>query len=424
MSPLTRRHFLQASSAALLAAASTKAYAANESIRVGIIGCRNRGPQVAESMLQSGNFRLGVLCDCDLMMIGQGEKALAKLVDGVPIEKDFRKVLENPDIDAVVIATPDHWHAAMTALALEAGKHVYCEKPASFDFGDSALMRAAHAKHPQLTAVTGTQQRSGQHFKDAKAFIEGGGLGTVGFVRTWITHTRETIPTIPNSDPPRTLDYEMWVGPSAFHPYNMELCHYNWHWVKDWGTGEMGNWGAHWLDIASWNLGLPLPTAVSGHGGQFVTKDAKQVPDTQTVMYEFPGVTMLWEQRLWTRNNLNNEGSGVEFLGDKGQLILSRGGWTFTPNEGKRERHEGSEMMLAHVNNFAESIRGQATPIASLEDGLHTSALCHLGNLAVDTGKKIRVGEDGLVTTLDGEAVNARRDYRGEWRAVQERYGV
>src|SRR5690606_25989105 len=124
----------------------------------GIIGCRNRGPQVAEAMLQSKQFQVGMLCDCDLMMINEGEKALSRHVTGLKIERDFRKVLEDPDIDAVVVAVPDHWHGAMTALALEAGKHVYCEKPASFDLGDSALMRAAHEKHPALTAVTGTQQ--------------------------------------------------------------------------------------------------------------------------------------------------------------------------------------------------------------------------------------------------------------------------
>ena len=423
MSSMTRRFFLQAGAAAVAAGMGTRAYAANESIRVGVIGCRNRGPQVAEAMLQSGHFRLGTLCDCDRMMLRQGEKALEKLAaEGYKQEADFRRVLEDPEIDAVVIATPDHWHAAMTALALEAGKHVYCEKPASFDLGDSALMRAAHARHSHLTAVTGTQQRSGQHFKDAKAFIEGGGIGTVSFVRTWITHRRETIKQVPDGEPPKSLDYELWVGPSAYRPYNRELCHYNWHWVKDWGTGEMGNWGAHWLDIASWNLGLPLPTAVSGHGGQFVVRDAKQTPDTQTVMYEFPGVTVLWEQRLWTKNRLNEDSSGVEFLGDQGQLVLTRGGWTVNPAEGEPQKHGGTELMQGHVINFAESIRGQATPVASLEDGLHTAALCHLGNLAVESGKKIRLSEEGVASTLEGEALPMRRDYRSEWRAVQERY--
>jgi predicted dehydrogenase len=424
MNSLSRRSFLQGSAVALGALSSMRAYAANESIRVAIIGCRNRGHQVGLPMAQSGLFQIGTLCDCDTAMFAIAEKELSGHLSGHKMEQDFRRVLEDKDIDAVVVAVPDHWHAAITALALEAGKHVYCEKPASFDLGDSALMRAAHAKYPQHTAVVGTQQRSGPHFQEAKGFIEGGGLGTVGFVRTWITHEREKVRVVKDSDPPETLNYDLWVGPAPFRPHNREKCHYNWHFVKDLGTGEMGNWGAHWLDIASWNLNLPLPTAVSGHGGQFVVKDAKETPDTQTVIYEYPGVTLLWEQRLWTKRGMNGDGSGVEFVGDKGSMILTRGGWTVTPVEGKAERKPGSELMMPHVTNFAESIRGTAKPIASLEDGLHTAALCHLGNLSVETGKKIRLDESGAVSTLDGQPVTARRDYRGEWRAVQERYGV
>jgi predicted dehydrogenase len=407
-----------------LASAATRGYAANDSIRVGIIGCKNRGHQVGLAMAQSGHFRIGALADCDTAMFAIAEMELTGHLSGHKMEQDFRRVLDDPDIDAVVIATPDHWHAAMTALALEAGKHVYCEKPASFDLGDTALMRAAHAKHANLTAVVGTQQRSGPHFQEAKAFIEGGGLGTVGFVRTWITHRRDVIKNVPDTDAPATMNYDLWVGPAPMFPHNEERCHYNWHWVKALGTGEMGNWGAHWLDIASWSLNLPKPTAVSGHGGQFVVKDAKETPDTQTVMYEFPGVTVLWEQRLWTSDRLNGDGSGVEFLGDKGRMVLTRGGWTVEPADGKRERHEGSELMLPHVTNFAESIRGTAKPIAAIEDGLHTAALCHLGNLSVDSGKKIKLDDNGDAVSLEGELVSAQREYRGEWRAVQQRYGV
>jgi predicted dehydrogenase len=423
----TRRHFIF-SSAALTAAALAaprSGYAANETIRVGIIGCRNRGPQVAEALLQSGHFSIGAIADADTAMFAHADKELGRHLDGAKREQDFQRLLEDPDIDAVVIATPDHWHAAMTALALDAGKHVYCEKPCSFDVRDSLLMQKALDAHPKLVAIAGTQQRSGQHFKDAREFVRSGGLGTVGFVRTWITHTRALIPVVPDGEPPATMDYELWVGPSRMRPYNPEKTHYNWHFVRDWGTGEMGNWGAHWIDIAAWYLDLGNPTAVSGHGGQLVVKDAKETPDTQTAIYEYPNLTMVWEQRLWTKNGVNREGSGTEFQGDKGGLVITRGGWTFTPNDGKSERHPGTEMMVAHANDFAGAIRGERQPVAPLSAGLHTANLCHLANMAVESGEKVVLHDDGSVKTTAGNDVPGwGRDYREPWREVQTRYSV
>lgn len=422
----TRRHFLFSSAAlaAAAVAAPRRGYAANESIRVAIIGCRNRGHQVANALADSGLFRIATLCDADTSQFHAAERELAGKLEGSKREQDFRRVLEDKDIDAVVVATPDHWHAAMVALALEAGKHVYCEKPTTFDVRDSLLMTKALEKYPSLTAVAGTQQRSGTHFQEARDFVRGGGLGTVGFVRTWITQKRPIIKAVPDGQPPAEMDYEMWVGPSKMRPYNEQKTQYNWRFVKDWGTGEMGNWGAHWIDIASWYLDLPLPIAISAHGGQFVVKDAKETPDTLTAIYEYPGLTLVWEQRIWTKNVLNGDSSGAEFQGDKGGLVISRDGWSFTPAGGEAEPHPGSELMVAHANNFAQAIRGEAPAIAPLSAGINTANLCHLANLAVDTKQKVTLKADGNVVDGEGNAVNAGRDYRNDWREIQTRYGV
>lgn len=409
-----------ATSATLAAAAATggaRAAAPNDKIRFGVIGCRGQGGGVAGSFLESGQFEVVALCDCDEAMIPNAMRSVEKHTDRKPaFYKDFRKMLEDAQVDAIINATPDHWHALITVLALEAGKHVYVEKPASYNIQDGKAMVAAQQRHPGLVVQVGTQQRSAQHFKDAREFIQSGGLGKVGFCRAWISHEREALARVPDTPPPATLDYEMWLGPAPYHPYNENKVHYNWHWVRDFGTGEMGNWGAHWLDICRWAAGVDLPTGVSGHGGQFVTKDIKEWPDTQTVIYEYPEMTMLWEQRLWTRRGALG-GSGSEFVGDRGSLTINRGGWTFSPREGDPVRHAGSTPVVTHALNFAQAIRGEAPAIAPIDDGHRSAVLCHLGNIAATLNRRVAFDPASQSVVNDPEAAAMEsREYRGPWR--------
>lgn len=421
MIPLSRRAFVGASAAAVTAVFTAgKRVSANDRIGFAVIGCRNRGHQDAASFITTGQFALRTLCDCDTTMLDRARSELGEEVAGAcAVESDFRRVLDDPDVDAVVISTPDHWHAAMTVMALDAGKHVYVEKPASYNIGDGKLMMRAAQAHPKLMVQVGTQQRSGRHFMDAKRFIDEGGLGDVAFARAWIAHTRERIDAIPDTPPPAHLDYEMWVGPAPMHLYNEHLTHYNWHWVRDWGTGEMGNWGAHWLDVARWLVGLDLPRAVTGHGGQFVTQDVKQWPDTQTVLYDYPDVTLVWEQRLWTDYSINGMRNGVEIGGEKGTLLIDRGGWTFHPRDGEREQHGSSDLERAHAQNFADAIRGDAAPTAPMVEGHKSAVLCHLGNIATVLNR--RVAFDGATETIVGDEEAAAwewREYRAPWDEV------
>lgn len=424
MNAISRRAFLGAGAAvAAWSVLPSRAYGANERIRVGVIGLRNRGPQVAEAMIESGHFEIAALSDCDTAMFQQAlarEELAGVVPPTIKQEQDFRRLLEDPDIDAVIVATPDHWHAAMTLLALDAGKHVYVEKPATYCIDEGKWMRDAAKRHDKLTVAMGTQQRSGPHFAEARQFIQEGNLGHVGFVRLWITHVRERLEIVPDSAPPETLDYEMWVGPAPMQPYNEQKCHYNWHFVKAYGTGEMGNWGAHWIDIARWYLDLDWPERVIGSGGTYVVKDAKETPDTLTAIYEYPDRTMVWEQRLWTKNKVNGDGSGAEFIGEKGTMVVTRGGWTFTPGDAKPERKPGSELMIPHVTNFAESIRGQAQPVANMEEGHKTAAFCHMANLTVELGRPLKW--DGAEERfVDDDEANAgmSRPYRAPWDAVR-----
>lgn len=414
MTTLNRRTFLKSSAAATGALFAAAALGANDRINFAVFGCRNRGHQVAASFLKADAFRLHTLCDCDTAKL---DEAVGHLKQDPPKRaQDFRRVLDDKEVDAVVVSAPDHWHATMLRMALEAGKHVYVEKPAAHSLSDGKAMLAAGAAHPNLAVQVGTQQRSGSHFMQARDFIRAGGLGTVGFARAWITHTRGPVEVIPDGTPPDTMDYDLWVGPAPMKPYNENLTHYNWHWVKRFGTGEMGNWGAHWLDVARWFLEVEYPDRVSAHGGTFVTHDAKEWPDTQTVTYMYPDKTLLWEQRLWTGHGIEGRNSGVEIGGDKGSIFIDRSGWTEYPRDEKPIQHPNSELDVSHARNFAAAIRGTEKPNASLTEGCISAALCNLGNVAVQVDHTVRFdpkrysfGEDATANALLGQ------DYRSPW---------
>jgi predicted dehydrogenase len=414
---ISRRRFLQASAVLAAAGASGRALGANDRIRVGILGCRNRGWQVASGMIASG-AEVVAFSDCDTAM---HDIAVDKLNDRLPenhrFEQDFRRLLDDPDIDVIAVATPDHWHAVMASLALDAGKHVYLEKPATFNIDEGKRLVAKSKGLPGQVVQVGTQHRSGAHFIQARDFVRGGGLGRVGFVRCWITHNRGVVPVVPDTDPPETLDYDLWTGPAPMRPHNPELTHYNWHWTRANGTGEMGNWGAHWLDTARMLLDLDLPASVSAYGGQYIVHDAKQWPDTQTVLYHYPDLTMIWEQRLWTRRGVCERGGGCELSGEKGALVIDRGGWVFYPNEGPAEKHKNTDNEEVHMANFLDVIRGTAKPNADMDTGHRSAVLCHLGNIATTLGRSLTLDTETQTFPNDAEA-NAMLsyEYRAPWQ--------
>ncbi len=419
MGYMSRRSFFHMGALATAAAATGgRGVSANDKIRFGVIGVRNRGNQMVDYFVGSGQFEFAAMADCDTAMFDTARKKISRRANEAnPDEhQDFRELLDRKDIDAVVIASPDHWHAAMHNMALDAGKHVMVEKPASYNIADGAAMVEAAKAHPNLVSCVGTQQRSGRHFERAKEFIAEGGIGKVGFVRCWVAQTRGFIPFVEDTPPPETMDYGLWLGPAAYEPYNPERVHYNWRFMKAWGTGEMGNWGAHWLDIARWYCGLDLPSSVAGFGGQFVVDDAKEWPDTQTVLYEFPQLTLLWEQRLWTDKDINQSKVGVEFGGDKGTVVATRNWWRVFPRDGEMEEHPGGPLDIPHARNFADAIRGEAKPSAPIDEGHKTSVLCHLGNIAVERQNRLEFDAEALRFTND-DAANAMlaREYREPW---------
>ena len=418
---LNRRQFIASSAVAMASATLThKAKAQSPKMRVGIIGCRNRGPQVANNLAKSGYFQIKTLCDCDEKMLDSGKKDLEKNNVDVPVlEKDFRRMLDDKEIDVVVVATPDHWHSLMAVMALDAGKHVYVEKPFSYNIYDGYSVLQAMKKHPKQVVVVGSQQRSGKHFHEARAFLQSGELGKIAFARAGTIHWREPLPKVPDTDPPKNLDYDMWTGPAPMKPYNQYRVHYNWHFMLDYGTGDTGNWAAHWLDIVRWFLNIDYPLRVHATGGQFVTKDIKEWPDTQTAILEYPELTVVWELRLWSEYGSD---SFAEFHGEKGTLVITRGDWKVFPNGKKKETkvYPGSDIDIPHAVNFAKTILGEEKPNAPAEEGYKTAVLCHLCNISTMVSRPLIFDPQNLTFKDDPEASKwIKRTYREPWNIDQ-----
>jgi len=286
-----------------------------------------------------------------------------------------------------------------------------------FNIDDGKAKVAAQKRHPELTVAMGTQQRSGRHFKDAKAFIDAGKLGKIAFARAWLSGGRHLVKAVPDSDPPASLDYNLWVGPATYRPYNEEKLHYNWHFMRDYGTNDAGNWGAHYLDIVRWFADLDLPRAVSGFGGKYVVNDEKEWFDTQTAMFRYPGLTVVWEMRHWTATGVNDRGTGAELRGDKGSIVIDRGGWTFYPKEGDPVKHGPSPLDEPHVANFADCIAGNAKPSAGIVDGHKTAVLCHLANISTLFSRQLEFDPASQTIKNDPQAsALCGREYRSPWK--------
>ncbi|MBI2825299.1 MAG: Gfo/Idh/MocA family oxidoreductase [Planctomycetia bacterium] len=424
---LNRRRFLQSSTATAAAAGVATlapsvlraARAANEQIVVGIMGVNGRGQGLADTFAAQPDVAVAYICDVDERVIGPAVEAVTKHGQKAPqAVGDFRRILDDPAVDGLVVATPDHWHAMATVHACQAGKHVFVEKPISHDIVEGDRMVAAARKHNRAVQVD-TQRRSSASLKAMVEFLASGGIGKVHFARSWITSRRENIGRAADEPAPPGVDYDMWLGPAASRPFNRNHFHYRWHWFWEYGTGELGNNGVHGLDLARWGLGVDLPTSVVSSGAKHFFDDDQVTPDTQVVCYEYPGLTLLWEHRTWSPFGMNESTFGVEFHGADGVVITDgRKWWIHRPKEPKKLGVDGDiTYEPQHQRNWMEAIRTGARPCADIEIGHTTTTLCHLGNISQRVGRKLSwdaarrrfPDADADANTLLG------REYRGPW---------
>jgi len=365
-----------------------------ERVRLGLIGLRNQGQTLLDSLLGIPNVEIAAFCDVDPQQFGPALKSLSESSRPVPkCEADFHRVLDDRAVDAVVIATPDHWHAWMTVLACQAGKDVYLESPATHSVGEGAILLAA-AESSRRVVQVGLQERSGAHVQSAVEAVRSGAVGSVRSTRAWVVHRRKSIGRKSLTTPPAEVDYRQWLGPAADRAFHPNRFHFNWRWFWDYGGGELAHWGVHWLDVARWGLDVETPRRVSAIGHASGFNDDQETPDTLSVQYDFGGSTIVWEHRLSSGHGVENRSSGVAFYGDQGTLILDRGGWKIydaaTPLTAN-----GGDLLRPHLENFIDCIRTRQTPAADLATGIASSALCHYGNAAYRLGRELRISELG-----------------------------
>ena len=412
MNSYSRRSFLRGTAAGALAASGprylkSQTPASSDSVALALIGARNQGRGVALRSIAAG-ARITVLCDIDDAIAVKVSAELEKAQGKTPAcVKDFRRVLDRKDVDAVIVATPDHWHTHMAILACQAGKDVFLEKPVSQTIREGQLIRDAARRYGRVMQI-GTMRRSAEHFRTAAEFVGSGKLGKICLVKAWMCQVRKSIGNPPDGSPPDGADYDMWLGPAPLRPFNPNRFHYNWRFFWDYGNSELGNQGVHMLDVALWGIQKMrgtekcLPTRVSGHGGIYWLDDAKEVPDTQVVNYDFGDLLLVWELRSFSSGNAT-EGTeaGTAFYGTEGTLIVDGNGWRVHGSRGEPGRSAGKEP-FQHEKNFLDCVKSREKPNADIEVGRLSTTLCHLGNIAHHLKRDVRF--DPATETFPGDA--------------------
>jgi predicted dehydrogenase len=439
--PISRRSFLTA----LPASSYSRLRGANDRIQVGFIGYGLIGAQHVYTFHNQKDVDCVALCDVYAPRMEQGVAACGGKAKGY---SDFRRMLDSKDLQAVVVATPDHWHALMTMMACAAGKDVYVEKPMTLFVREGRWMTQVARKHKRVVQV-GVQQRSGRHYGAARELLRSGAIGKIHSVR--MGSFRNILPGFgkpPDGAAPGELDYEMWLGPAPKRPYNPHRALYHFRWFWDYSGGQMTNLAAHSIDIVHWAMGVAGPNAVTSAGGRFAMEDDGETPDTQDTLFEFPGFTAVYSLRE-ASGGAPSDG-GLRFYGTKGGMSVSRGGFEIAPDvetapensipvfqghpvggpqrreiapkprtEARREKGSGQEQFDLHARNFLDCIRTRQRTVADVEDGHQVSVSCHLGNISLRTGRKLRwdVKKEEIIGDAEASKMLVR-EYRAPWEKV------
>lgn len=387
-------------------------------IRVAVVGL-GRGLSIAQSLLEVPGVEIAYLCDVDDLRLQAGLKAIAAKTSTPPKgERDFRRVLADSSVEAMVFATCNHWHAPATILSCSAGKHVYVEKPGSHNAHEGEMMVAAARKH-QRVVQQGTQRRSYPRIQEGIQRLKSGVIGRVTFARCWYVNARSSIGHGKRVPVPAHLDYDLWQGPAPEKPYVDNLVHYNWHWRWHWGNGELGNNGIHYLDLARWGLGVDYPLRISFNGGRYHFTDDQETPDTGVAVYDFGDKGCSWEYSS-VHPRKGETLPLASFYGEGGILSLEGSGYRILDASGKEiERVSGPSKDSLHLQNFIDCIRNGGIPNASIEEGQKSTLLCHLGNIAYRTGQVLRFDPHSRTLQANYKARALwKRDYRKGWAPV------
>ncbi len=406
----------------------------NDTINVGVIGCKGMGFSDLTSFLKQSDVNVVGLCDVDENVLQQRTADLEKA--GIKKPKwyrDYRNLLENQDIDAVIIGTPDHWHCLQLIDALQAGKDVYCEKPIANSIQEADIMLNYVQASDRMVQI-GQWQRSQPHFVDAIKFVHSGALGEIRLAKAWAYQGwMKPVPELPNTAVPSGVDYNMWLGPAPIRPFNPNRFHFNFRWFWDYAGGLMTDWGVHLIDYALYGMQAATPKSVMALGGKFAyPNDASETPDTLQTVYEFDGFSILWEHATGIDGGNYGRNHGIAFIGNQGTLVLDRGGWEVIPETkfqgwGK----EGIPKMEAvsydtggvsgldlHTKNFTDAMKSRdaSSLNAPIKVGYDAARVSHMGNVAYKTGN--RIYWDAAKGAFAEEAANVftKADYQNGWK--------
>jgi predicted dehydrogenase len=425
-----RRRFLQQSSAliggaTLASAIDNKAFAifksrfpAADQINIGAIGINGMGWANVTAALKVPGVNLVAVCDVDQNVIEKRLADLAKMKPDAPKPKtfnDYRKLLDQKDIDAVIIGTPDHWHALIMIDACAAGKDVYVEKPVGNSIGECRAMVAAQKKYNRVVQV-GQWQRSNQHFKDAVDFVYSGQLGNIRTVKVWCYQGwMKPGPVVPDSAPPAGVDYKSWLGPAPTKPFNSSRFHFNFRWFWDYAGGLMTDWGVHLLDYALLGMKAPVPKTVVSLGGKFAyPKLAQETPDTLTALYEFDNFNLVWDHAMGIDNGSYGRDHGIAYIGNNATLVLDRGGWEVIEEKNSKSKVSKPLAQVSdngldnHWVNFTSVVRSRKINElhCPVEAGAHVATVAQMGNISYISGQ--RVVWDKAAEKFTDESLNKR----------------
>lgn len=424
----SRRIFLLSSSVSALGLASSRrVHGANDRVGLALVGLNGMGTAHLKALLPRADVDVVALCDLDPTVLARAAAAVRDAGRPEPrLVSDFRRLLDDPKVAALVVATPHHWHMPIGLRALSAGKDIYVEKPASHVFREGRLLVDLSAREKRVVQH-GTQMRSSRVTKAAAEVLASGILGEIKMAKAWNCQRQQDLVAVPDSAPPPGVDYDMWLGPAPRRAFNANRFHRSWRVFRDYGNGDIGDDGAHDLDLARWGLGESThPVRITAHGSRVdLTRGVREYPDNMTVTYEYAsGKVLIYEDRQWTPYGLHGVDSGNAFYGTKGYMLFSRRGYFETflgsneekgPAVGKRGRV--GTPLPDHLANFVDCIRSRK-PTNAPAEVIHLSCgLVHLGEISYRTGRALRF--DPKTERFDGDdEANAllTKSYRRAWR--------
>ena len=441
---MDRRDFLSHTTAATAATLGAAAVFADDTkpLRVGLIGTGWYGKCDLFRLIQVAPVNVVSLCDVDAKMLDEAADLVATRQKSKKKPRtygDYRKMLAEKDLDIVLVDTPDHWHALPTIAALEAGAHVYVQKPISVDVSEGRAMLAAARKHKKVVQV-GTQRRSTPHLIEARNdIVKAGKLGKIAHVEIYCYYHMRANEKVSAIKPPEHLDWEMWTGPAPKRDYNRLVHPRRWRAFMEYGNGIMGDMCIHMLDLVRWTLDLGWPKRISSAGGILVQKNSSSnITDTQTATFEFPELSVNWTHRTWGEAPDPKYPWGATLYGDKGTLKMSVNSYTFTPYGGGKPIHRDVKFELeeypedktekdlekhvapairGHMRDFLAAIAKGTKPVADIEQGHISSASCILANLAQELGRTLQYDPEKHEVVGDAEATKRlARPYREPWK--------